>query len=196
MQKKLVIAVDVDDVMIETSSLLIAYYNKTYGTNVGLENMYPNDLHPWGVSDKAAWVTRVETYLATEEFRSVPPSRETVEALECLARSNELHAVTGRSTALELVTNDVVSTRFRNIFQSVVFTGLLDKKRGKAEVCRELDVDVLIDDHLGHALPVARCGIEVLLFGDYPWNQADKLPANVHRVKDWAAVLQYFDEQG
>lgn len=89
----------------------------------------------------------------------------------------------------------MIRKQFSDVFQSVVFTSMRDGKRSKVDVCRELCVSILIEDHLGHALPVAKAGIEVLLFGDYSWNQADSLPVNVHRVKDWAAVLQYFDEQ-
>lgn len=191
-KKKSVIAIDIDDVIIETSPHLVTYYNRTFGTNVAVKDMYPSNLRPWGVSDKAAWVKRVEAYLATEEFQSISPSPETVASLVRLARSNVLHVVTGRSIALELLTNNMVNKFFPGIFHSVIFTGLLDKKRGKAEVCQELGAEFLIEDHLGHALPVAETGINVLLFGDYPWNQADELPSNVVRVKDWTAVLQYF----
>jgi hypothetical protein len=38
-------------------------------------------------------------------------------------------------------------------------------------------------------------GVQALLFGDYGWNRKEKLVKGVTRVKEWAAVLQYFDEQ-
>ncbi len=48
----------------------------------------------------------------------------------------------------------------------------------------------LIDDHLHHALTVAECDINVLLFGDYPWNQASHLPDTIRRVRDWHEVAE------
>jgi hypothetical protein len=33
------------------------------------------------------------------------------------------------------------------------------------------------------------------LFGDYTWNQADDLPNGITRVKDWAAVEEYFTNE-
>jgi uncharacterized HAD superfamily protein len=35
-----------------------------------------------------------------------------------------------------------------------------------------------------------------VLFGNYPWNQVDKLPDNVVRVNNWQEVLEYFDAKG
>jgi hypothetical protein len=73
---------------------------------------------------------------------------------------------------------------------------ILNKLRQtKAELCRELDIDYLIDDQLKHCIGVAEIGIRALLFGDYSWNQVNQLPKMVTRVKDWAAVLEYFNEQ-
>lgn len=33
-------------------------------------------------------------------------------------------------------------------------------------------------------------GIRTLLFGDYPWNQAETLPPNVVRVTNWDEVCR------
>lgn len=78
---------------------------------------------------------------------------------------------------------------FPNIFQSIEFTGFFgNKARSKADVCKELKADILIDDHIHHAEQVAKAGIKVLVFGNYPWNQAEKLLENMQRVKDWHEV--------
>jgi hypothetical protein len=52
-----------------------------------------------------------------------------------------------------------------------------------------------IDDQPKHCVAAADIGIKALLFGEYSWNRTDTLPVGVARVKDWVAVLQYFDEQ-
>ena len=77
------------------------------------------------------------------------------------------------------------------IFESVEFTNYFSENpRSKSDVCRALNAQYLIDDHVHHATVVAETGIKVLLFGDYPWNQAESLHPNITRKKDWPAVLQ------
>ena len=194
MKKRLIIAVDIDDVLIATSSYVVEFYNNTYGTHIGLEEMYSENLKRWGVSDRATSIARVEQYLGTEEFQCLPPLKSTLASVGRLSQKHRLHIVTGRSTIIETATRDTINKHFPDIFQSVVFTNLYNQKvRNKAEVCQEICADLLIEDHLGHALPVAGAGITVLLFGNYPWNQTDKLPANVHRVKNWHEAEEFIN---
>jgi uncharacterized HAD superfamily protein len=61
----------------------------------------------------------------------------------------------------------------------------------KADACIELGADLLIDDQVRHAVDVAVTGIPVMLFGDTPANQADKLPSNVVRVENWDHILTF-----
>jgi uncharacterized HAD superfamily protein len=80
---------------------------------------------------------------------------------------------------------------FPGIFTSIEYTSTYaGRSRSKGDVCEQIGADLLIEDHLGHAKEVAERGIEVLLFGSYPWNQAKKLPKSIRRVRDWAEVEQ------
>jgi hypothetical protein len=78
---------------------------------------------------------------------------------------------------------------FHGLFTSVEHTGMFGKTaRSKGDVCVEIGADLLIDDHLHHAQQVAAKNIDVLLFGNYPWNQAETLPKHIRRVQGWADV--------
>jgi uncharacterized HAD superfamily protein len=194
MNRRLIIAIDIDDVIVESSPRLTEYYNKTYRTDLTLEDMYSNDLERWKAADTATAIARVEEYLATDEFRSIPPLREAIASIHRLDKRHELHVITGRSLAIAVATTDMLHEYFPDIFQSITFTDMYGhKRRSKTEICQELGADLLIEDHLGHALPVARSGTNVLLFGDYPWNQIDELPGNIRRAKNWAAVEEYIN---
>ena len=184
-----IIAIDCDDVLVGTAPLTIDYYNKTYGTKLTLEDMYSDDPKRWD-TDRATAIARVERYLETDEFRTAPPFRDAISTIRELAKRYELHMVTGRTQLLETATKDMLEKHFPKLFRSLEFTGLYgDRPRSKSDVCKQLKADLLIDDHLGHALPVAACGVDVLLFGEYPWNRTtEKLPANVRRVKGWEQV--------
>lgn len=65
----------------------------------------------------------------------------------------------------------------------------------KAQMCKDLGVAYLIDDQSRHCLGASEIGVTALLFGDYAWNHVEKMPDNVQQVRDWNAVIQYFDEQ-
>lgn len=184
------IAIDCDDVIIETTPLVIAYYNETYGTSLRLEDMYTDNLERWGVSSDKEAISRVEAYLETPEYQNLAPLREAVEIIKRLGERYELHMITGRTNTLETATKAMLDNHFPKLFRSLEFTGMFEgSPRSKADVCTQLGADLLIDDHLGHALPVAQCGVDVLLFGNYPWNQTQaQLPPNIRRVQDWQEV--------
>lgn len=185
------IAIDCDDVLVETAPLIIRDYNKRYGTQLDLGDMYSSDLSRWEVADRKMAIDRVEAYLQTEEYRQAPPLQESIDAIERLSSVYTLHLVTGRSDMLEQATRDFLDAHFNGLFRSLTFTNLFNsQQQTKSEICKKLGADLLIDDHLGHALPVAEAGVDVMLFGDYPWNQAPTLPPNVRRVKDWPEVAR------
>ncbi|SRR6266568_1369391 len=185
------IAIDCDDVIVPTASLIIGNYNKTYGTSLTLDNYYNHDLKIWGVSDDAIAIKRIDKYLTTAEYQQAQPFREAIDTIHALSEYHDLHMVTGRADFLAESTLAMLAWYFPDIFMSTQFTNFFGKQpRTKAEACQELDADLLIDDHLHHAEVVARCGIEAWLFGDYPWNRAEQLPPNIRRVRDWRKVAE------
>lgn len=191
MSTRKIIAIDCDDVVVETSPNILKYYNKTYGTHIELKNLYSEDNTYWGVTTTGEAIRRVEEYLKTDEYRRIPPFKETVASIAKLAKHHELHIVTGRSEFLAVATETMLEQYFPGMFASIEYTGMFaNRPRSKADVCAEIGADLLIDDHLGHAKSVAKRGIDVLLFGDYPWNQMETLPAHIRRAKDWIAVEQ------
>ncbi len=183
------IAIDCDDVLVATAPLILNHYNKMYGTHLELKDMYSKDLKVWDVPDAATAIARVEGYLETEEYRTQPPLREAIEVTKRLAQRYNLHIVTGRTEFLAVATQAMLDQYFPNVFQSIEYTGFFGSKaRSKADVCKELGANLLIDDHLHHAEAVAGVGIDVLLFGEYPWNQSDELPERMQRVRSWKDV--------
>jgi uncharacterized HAD superfamily protein len=182
------IAFDFDDVIVETAPKTIKHYNQTYGTKVALNDFYSDDDAIWGANLKTA-VKRVEAYHASDEFVNAPLLDGATQTLRKLHKHYGLHIVTGRDNHLRDATMKILDRDFSGIFDSVIFTGFFsDKPRTKAKVCQQLGIDIFIDDHLHHATTVAATGIEVLLFGNYPWNQSEDLPPNIRRVQDWNEV--------
>ncbi len=191
-----IIAIDVDDVLLESGPAVIADYNRRFGTRlpVGAYNS-AHDRQAWGDVDITTAIQRVDDFVLTAAFIEREPLREVADALAKLAERYELHVLTGRNEIVAKLTNDWLERYFPGIFSSVSFSNLFvpERRRSKGEMCVELGASFLIDDHLLHVKNAAECGLGAVLFGDYPWNRADVLPLGVVRCIDWSAVLEYFD---
>lgn len=186
---KKVVAIDFDDVVVATAPLIIQDYNKRFGTKLTLGDLYVHDLERWDVPDDSIGIQRVDEFLKTKAFQDVIPLDDAITTLHEISQRHELHVVTGRPDHLEQATRRTMETYFPGMFHSLELTNFLrHNARSKADICRELGADVFIDDHIHHAQAVAKEGIDVLLFGDYPWNQSDALPQNVRRALSWRAI--------
>ena len=80
------IAVDMDDVVIETADLIINYVNKKYSAGMTMDNFYSYDPKVWGAPDIETATRRVNEFLDTEEYYGSPPIQEAIHALRGLDR--------------------------------------------------------------------------------------------------------------
>jgi uncharacterized HAD superfamily protein len=187
--KRRTIAIDCDDVIIATSPYVVGKYNEAYGTQATLDDVYADNLAVWQVASVERLVARMEAFLDTDEFQQVAPFIEAITSIKRLAKYHDLHIVTGRSSILTTATEVMLEQHFPDTFLSIEHAGLTGKTaRNKGDVCVDIGADLLIDDHLYHAKQVAERGIDVLLFGDYPWNQVKTLPNHITRAQNWAEI--------
>lgn len=199
--KKLVIAIDCDDVLITTSPHLVEYYNKTYGTALELRHMYNGaELTAWGTDSQEVAVRRIQDFSRTDEHAALEPDQEAIDAVKQLAQDHELHLVTGRAASLESITRRMLDMYFPGYFQTLEHTSYLDPstkadvRRTKGEVCRSIGADILIDDHVKHGETALGIVSEVIVFGEYPWNQRKPLPKGMVRCSDWGSVIKEVEE--
>lgn len=187
------IAIDIDEVLVETAPGVIKYYNAKYGTNVTLENYYSDSFKHWKVPDFATAVRQVNEYADTEEYMKLKPTKHSIEVITGLDKHYELVIITGRPDIIGEVTRIWLAKHYPVLFKDIVFTNFYDpdKRRTKGEICKELGVELLIDDHPAHLLSVAEQGIDGFLFGNFPWTTMPaKFPPSIKRVKDWQEVAQ------
>lgn len=194
--ERLVWAVDCDDVIVPTAEVLVAAYNERYDTSVTLDAFYDNT-DTWGAASHDEATRRVGALLREGVTDNIAPTQDTIDALAYLASVDELHMVTGRQTYLEEVTHRMLDTYLPGIFRTVEHTNYYaEEERGlftrtKGEVCAALHADVLIDDHIAHGNSVLESGLkEVIVWGDYPWNQARRLGRGMVRCVSWEEVFR------
>jgi len=195
---KPLIAIDVDDVLAVHAQEFVNYSNKKWGTNLKVGDYHDHWAEIWQV-DWDETQRRLHGYLNAGQFAKYKTVNDADIALKKLKKRYKLAVLTARQQSLAEDTKAWIAKHFMDTFDEIHFAGVWDLSlkeavnRDKTAVAQQIGAEYLIEDQLKYALPVAKAGIEVLLFGDYPWNQADRLPKGVTRVKNWQEVLEYFD---
>lgn len=189
--KRLVLAFDCDDVLVHTSSVIVARYNRLYRTSFGLDAFYRKG-DTWQASSHEEAIQRIDGILREGTINEIGPDEETIRAINLLANVHELHLVTGRQDYMEPATMKLLDMHFPGCFSTVEHTNYVTVpdsnyiQRTKGDVCRQIGANVLVDDHVVHGESVLAAGInEVIVFGDYPWNRSVELSKGMVRCLNW-----------
>ncbi len=167
--KKLIVAVDCDDVLLPSLDLVVNLYNHQFGTNVPLASAYDGSDKEWGAAPDEIVRRIYDIQLGQDYVKKAVPFDDAIKVCHKLARHHELHLITARPDILSPVTHGMLKTYFSDVFSTVKHVG---EYGDKGNVCQYLLADVLIDDNERHLVAAERCGVEHLLrFGDYPWQK-------------------------
>jgi 5'(3')-deoxyribonucleotidase len=186
--RRLVIAVDCDDVLVATTPFLVDAYNRLYGTKATLAQSHDSAFEIWQ-ADEALQIERWGKLIEVDGYRNLGPSPEEARILHELAMRHELHLVTARQEEERAFTQEMLDRELSGVFISMEFVGW---GGSKGEVCRRIGADVLIDDNASHLHNAIKAGVPksgVILFGSYPWNLNDSTNSDLTHCLDWSAVL-------
>lgn len=195
--EKLVVAVDVDEVLGNFVSALNRFIADRYSFNHSLSEYHVYEFFKiWNCSRDEADV-RVHEFFKTSYFKSgihpIPGARQ---ALQKLSRFCNLSVVTSRQNAIRDLTIEWIEKHYPGLFQEIHFGNhfaLEGQSRTKSDICRSLGAKVLIDDNPRYALECAEVGIRVLLFdykNSYPWCKIESVNQHplVTKVHSWEEV--------
>lgn len=185
-----VLAVDFDDTIALNAYNLIDTYNREFDTNLKLENIYvPGELGNPAVDwkhDLEGAVEWIHEFLARPSVLDQPPVEGAPAALRQLAKSYRVAIVTGRLAKIDHILDQWLSRHLPGCIEDIYHTG----GALKSAVCRKIGAKWLIDDSPSYIADCHAAGIDVIVFGDYPWNQDERLPQGAKRAKDWPAVVE------
>ncbi|PRQ47141.1 putative 5'(3')-deoxyribonucleotidase, HAD-like domain-containing protein [Rosa chinensis] len=194
---KIVVAVDVDEVLGNFVSALNRFIADRYAANHTVSEYHVYEFFKiWKCSRDEADL-RVHEFFKTSYFKTgIHPLPGAKETLNKLSGFCNLSVVTSRQNAIKDHTIQWIESHFPGLFQEIHFGNhfaLHGESRPKSEICRSLGAKVLIDDNPRYALECAEVGIRVLLFdyeNSYPWCKSDSVDLHplVTRVHNWEAV--------
>lgn len=183
--------IDIDSVIAEVMPSLLQFFNKIYNTHFTKRdhtNYY--FASTFNISLEEA-IKGIYAFYDSKYFDLVKPVQGAKKGIEYLSKKHQLSAITSRPSHIEEKTLQWLDTYFPKQFLTIHHTNQVSlsnaPKKKKSEICLELGIELLIDDHLDFASDVASVGIPVLLFNQ-PWNQTDKLPKGVRRVRSWKEI--------
>lgn len=192
--EKMVVAVDVDEVLGSFLAALNKFIADRYSLNHTVSEYYVYEFFRiWNCSRAEAEI-RVHEFFKTPYFtKGIHPIPGAWNALQKLSSFCNLSVVTSRQNAIKDHTLEWIEKHYPGLFQEIHFGNhfaLDGQSRPKSEICRSLGAQVLIDDNPRYALECAGDGMRVLLFdyhNSYPWSKDDSALSHplVTKVHNW-----------
>lgn len=199
---KPIIAVDIDDVLAQSTESLRLEVNRRLGVNLNPEDyQIPGDYWGyyelvWGQHGLSGQITMdaLDPQMKADQSH-VLPHDDAFEVLNQLKIRYELMIITGRNSSWRTATEAWLDRHFPNIFSELVFGEGYEgmKHRTKGELCLEHGASWLIDDNVEHAHTAYNKGVNILIFGNYGWHHS--VPPHMQRCRDWKSVEKYFEKK-
>lgn len=188
------IGIDLDSVVAEFMPHIINFQNKRNGTSFRLEDHTTYGLEKvWGVSRKEV-LECVYDFYSSSHVDKIMPIKGSVEGIDYLSSKYELIIITSRPRMVKRKTHKWIKKYFNNKFSSVIHTNQFSKRRknmkSKSQVCIDMGIKTIFEDHLKFAFDCSVNKINVYLH-DMPWNQKKKLPSNMVRFFKWGEIRDY-----
>lgn len=187
------IGIDIDDVIAKTGQVFYQKINEHFGLKIDFTKVPSYDYVDKEVLKKGYTPQEFYTFLNKMQLTSTYHNELDLRRgfLKIVKRLYEkghlLYLISNRHVLiLPYTTVWLKKIGILPYLSGVVHNSYTQKPYGSFKVreAKRLKLDLFLEDALDYALPMAQSGVPVILF-DRPWNQAQKIPANVYRVNDW-----------
>jgi len=195
MTKRLTLAIDIDEVLAQHNAGLAKYHNAHFDTTHTAQDYFSDQWSQvWNISSEEV-EARIKGFFTPEVFAAFEPVPQAFESLQRLKEQTRLVVITVRRASVVEATKEWLALHYPHTFDEVHFAlnrwEPLPGARNKGELSRTLGIDYLIDDSLHNVADAATHGIPAILFGNYTWNQCQKLPSGVTRSSTWPEVVRF-----
>jgi 5'(3')-deoxyribonucleotidase len=180
------IGVDMDEVIADTLPEYINFLNDT--EKLGLTRDRFTRYYTWDTWDGSDTekVALFDRYYKSEYFYKVKPIAGALEGLQKLSENHELYIITSRPDEVAQPTELWLKKYYPNLFSGVYYANYrLNRK--KSDICKTLEVQLMIEDSLEYALNCAENDIDTILL-KFPWNNRELSHPRINRVDSWNEV--------
>ncbi len=187
------IAIDFDGTIANTYVLQKQFCKEKYGIDIPFEAL-AGPLRKQFLSEEQ--IREVKEYAhspATLAAPLIPGAREAVQ--ELVAAGHKVIILTARVAAAAKIAAEYLKQN-KIPYHRLLFVSDAEKRRladgtvlSKNVVISRLKLDVVIDDLVKGLGALVSNGVRVIII-DQPWNQQDKLPPGVLRIKGWKAIVE------
>ncbi len=187
------IAVDLDDVTVAIMDGLLSYHNNKYSTNFRIENHTVWDLDKvWDCTPQEA-MKRVYDFYHSSFMELLLPIDGAIPGIKKLSKKHQLSFVTSRPDFLEVKTKRWLKHYLPKLNIPLYFTNQYtpdhESKLKKSDICKRLNISLIIEDAPVNAVDCVSNNIQVLLY-DRPWNTEIENSKLITRVDSWKDVLE------
>lgn len=182
------LAIDIDGVVADYFSKFLEFYNKKTGKNLSVSDWKTYNFWDSLPVSKEEGKKLMEEFYLRADFDEIQLIEGAKEAIIELAKQNQIYVITARPLRWGEKTKKFFDKHFSGLPLHLVHSrDENDKTIYKREICRDLNINILIEDYGDIALQCAEIGVRVFLL-DYLYNQNVK-HENIIRVKNWDEIL-------
>jgi uncharacterized HAD superfamily protein len=191
------IGLDMDEVLAQFLVTFIVYHNEKYNTNYRMEDIDEFELWKvWG-GTKEEIAERIRLFVDEGMVLKLTPVPLAQQIIEELKKDNELYVITARHDSGRETSEKWLEEHFPETFNEIHMSIDSHKENGsgktKAEICKDLQIDIMVEDSFPFASSIALSGTPVILL-NYSWNIKNGELENIYRAKDWSEIPQLINK--
>jgi uncharacterized HAD superfamily protein len=193
----MIIGIDIDGVIADFVNPMNYYYNNRFKTNFK-EGDY-NKYRFWTIweTSQEEGINIVEDFFFSKDFEKVQPYQDTFQAIKILSEKHTLYVISSRPEMVQEKTIKWLRSIFGDMIKDIKFAvKWLKETEGisKGDICKELNVNIMIEDHFEEAEEISSQGIKTLLMSR-PWNENESISGkNIIRVNGWNDILEVINK--
>jgi len=178
------IGIDLDEILSDTLTSAIDCYKNTHNVSLNRETFTAKDYREiWG---------KIENFWQSEYFKNTKPVKGAFEELAPLKKLGyEFYIITGRYNKYTTQTKEWLDKYYPNIFSGIYFANTFNTEGGtkkKSEICKNLGIEIFIEDDELHIEDCSDAGIKVLIL-DHPWNKHKDVKNSI-RAYSWKEMSE------
>lgn len=190
MGRRLKIACDIDDVILEYVATLTQFYNKVYD-----ENLQTSDVHCWDLktiyekaSTPEATKALMDSFVQHPTFTTMPEvPGATASIRRLIDEGHELYFISARGSK-------AIDSCYRWFYEHNLPLKNIYFNRDKAWLVDKLGIEVFIDDGMHNLNDIGSKTQATTIVFDRPWNRQAPATTAHYRAKDWPQVLNILRE--